>query len=459
MHNIIKSQQTLLETDYPKLWENSLIIFDTNTLLNAYRLPESARLDFLKILKNDRVKNRIWLPFQALLEYSHNRLTVIGEQKGKFSQVEKIINEGIAELDKVHNNLQTKIDDLQLKKRHSVINPEKVIDEKLFDDVKHKLKEFMSELTKLDKTQSDVNDIDNIGNEILRIFNGKTGVSFNKEDLEKIYKEGEARYSDEIPPGYKDLPKDKEKPNYYLHENKKFLRKFGDLILWKEIIKKAKDENLEYIILVTNDNKIDWWTIKRGKTLGPRYELLDEIYFEAPNLKIFHMYDSYNFMRYSKEYLKIDINEQSMVEAKDLNEIQKNESEFAYTFIKNLVSKLSNEIKVNILFPKDFDRLCINIPESKISPIIYEILSNVKDHSEDKTCKIDFTFEGSFFILIFSNKVEAGQTEFSLTSRKYGLNQITTSMHPYGFTYYHINNDHFHINLSFKKELVDILPF
>src|SRR5690606_8363069 len=111
----------------------------------------------------------------------------------------------------------------------------------------------------LEKKQSDVNDSDKLKDLVLQIFNGKIGQGFDKKKLQEIYKEGDKRYDTKTPPGYKDIKKE----GAHLYEDKEYIRKFGDLILWKEIIEKSKSENLKYVVLVTGDVKEDWWFEKR----------------------------------------------------------------------------------------------------------------------------------------------------------------------------------------------------
>ena len=47
---IFRAQKELNETDFEILWEKALFIFDTNTLLDLYRSPESVRKDLLNTL-------------------------------------------------------------------------------------------------------------------------------------------------------------------------------------------------------------------------------------------------------------------------------------------------------------------------------------------------------------------------------------------------------------------------
>ncbi len=452
MDTIFKSNQKLSQVAFDELWNKALIVFDTNSILNIYRLPAPSKKDFLDVLSHEKVNHRIWLPFQALLEYTHNRLTVICEQKQTFSSIERIIKETAEEFEVSYNNLKAKIDKLQLKRRHSLINPDKFLDDNLLKHTHEKLQKFLDELTKLDDKQVDVNDEDETKDKLLEIFDNKIGLSFNKNELEEIYKEGEKRYKDEIPPGFKDIGKDKEKPNYYLYEDKVFLRQYGDLIMWKEIINKAKNEGLHYIIFVTNDYKEDWWTIRRGKTLGPRYELLNEIYYNAPELKIFHMYDSSNFLKYCKTNLNINIKNKTIDEARDILEIEKNNQQSVELVnVTNLLMDLSKQIPILIL--SKLKNIILQASIKDITICFNEILYNVKDHSANNYVNIEYKSEGDYIVMRFSNKFNTDSHAIDSTRSK-GLTSIKNRMSKYGFVAHTIVNDVFCIDLYFDKSYV-----
>ncbi len=358
MENLFKSHKKLTEKDYPVLWEKGLFIFDTNVLLDLYRLPENARNNLFEILTDKKIKDRIWLPFQVAMEFTYNKLEVISDQKNKFNNVKTIINNGIAGIETLKSEILSQIQDLQLKKRHSVINPDKSINSQLFDEAFKKLNTYLEELNTLEAKQPDVTDEDPLKDKIESIFEDKIGTGFSKEELEAIYKEGELRYKEEIPPGYKD----RTKTGIHMYQDKKYIRKFGDLIVWKEIIDKAKKDKLEYIIFVISDSKDDWWQKERGRKIGPRYELLNEIYFAATELKIFCMYDTSQFMKYSQQHLNIKVDENSIQETKDIIEFNRFDEDLAIE-IKDSIS----QYKSGLLAETELERIVQSLFSNKYS--------------------------------------------------------------------------------------------
>lgn len=83
-----------------------------------------------------------------------------------------------------------------------------------------------------------------------------------QEELFLWCEEGQERYKKEIPPGFKDA------------RNKDGVRKYGDLIIWKELLKFALTQS-KNIILITDDVKADWWE-SHGEQRVFRSKLLDE---------------------------------------------------------------------------------------------------------------------------------------------------------------------------------------
>ena len=67
------------------------------------------------------------------------------------------------------------------------------------------------------------------------VMNNKVGVKYPLLKLREIYQEGDFRYKYNIPPGFCDMDKDKNDPTK--------LQKFGDLIVWKQILDHARTVN------------------------------------------------------------------------------------------------------------------------------------------------------------------------------------------------------------------------
>lgn len=302
------------ESEFSELWQKCLFILDANVLLNLYRYSKATRDDLLQVFK--KVSDRLWIPHQAALEYQENRLGVIAEQVKRYDEVVQVLTGS-------QNKLRTDLENLQLKKRHSAIDPDHLLAKvgNIFD-------EFRTELENLKKEQPDVFDNDELREQLDLLFDGKVGIPPKSQDiLDKIYEEGEVRYKRQQPPGYLDQDKvTKGEDEIYIYNGMVFKRKYGDLILWKQIIEKAKTrEDCQHIIFITDDAKEDWWWVidsKGKKTIGPRHELIEEISSEA-GLSAFYMYDSERFLTFAKKYLGVQVKQESIDQIRDVSILNK----------------------------------------------------------------------------------------------------------------------------------------
>lgn len=105
------------------------------------------------------------------------------------------------------------------------------------------------------------------------IKDGKVGHPFPTTEKLSIYIEGQQRYQ---------LPDSTWLYGYNLRSKRSTkTQKFGDLIIWKELLKKASEEDRPFIF-ITDNEKEDWWEISEDKNkkkvdiLGARKELLSE---------------------------------------------------------------------------------------------------------------------------------------------------------------------------------------
>lgn len=198
MKDLFKSFYKLDDSEFKVLWENAIFIFDTNILLNLYRYQSSTRDGLLDVL--DKISDRIWIPYHVSLEYHRNRLTVIADQHKRFSEVRSVVSNSISDMEKGLNSLQ-------LKKRHSHISSDKLLES--MENIKN---EFFSELDSLEQQSINLSSDDPILNKLNSLFFEKVGEPFSsQEDLDTLFKEGENRYSKKIAPGYLDSDKDKDK--------------------------------------------------------------------------------------------------------------------------------------------------------------------------------------------------------------------------------------------------------
>lgn len=255
MRNAIREYLELKENEKQNLWENATFVFDTNVFLNLYRYSPKTREQLVNAF--EQLSDRVWMPYQVAYEFSKNRCEIIYEANERFQRLK-------SDADKMINSWKEEL------RADSSDEDVKELDEYL--------QQWIEKKEAKNRLITNPNE-DSVLDKLLELFDGKVGQAFSKDEIANIEQEGEKRYANSVPPGYKD--------------KKKVENKYGDLFVWKEILRFAKD-NKKDIIFVIHDQKEDWWNQLHGKTIGPRVELRKEFY-EQTNQK-FHMYSMSSFL-------------------------------------------------------------------------------------------------------------------------------------------------------------------
>jgi hypothetical protein len=300
------------------VWKEGLISIDANTLLHLYRYTESTRENFLQIL--NELKGRLWIPYQAAYEFHNNRRGVIQGQEEAYGVIQGLLDNQLEEITKQLNRYEKhpkiKVEDFQREI------------EKAFNKIKFSLDSQR-------KAHPEHLKDSKILDEISAILDKKIGNQFSKSELVQIYLEGKTRYDEDIPPGYYDRATKKNKGDQHL---------YGDLIIWKELIKKIKIEKKQ-IIFVTDDRKEDWWKKYKGETVGPREELIKEFYDET-GVRIL-IYQADTFLRYANEKLGLKIKEETIAEVKEVRIKEEKNYIKLFDWQKSIGINDNNSIAIN----------------------------------------------------------------------------------------------------------------
>lgn len=287
--------------DFDRLWESGLIVLDTNVLLSLYRLPHSAVEELMTALES--FADRLWIPFHVALEFQRNRLGVIAGQRksseGALSATEELVSD-----------LKNNVDGLEMDKRDLGLKSEAFM-----KPLAEAAEQLRAAIQKVHEAQPDVAASDPVRDRLDALLGNRIGPGpQTQEALDAILSDAAARFADNIPPGFADAEKEKNPNNStFVHNGIRYEKKYGDLILWKQIINKAVAENVKDIILVTADRKEDWWWREQGKTIGPHPELVAEIK-KIGSVDTFWMYSSVQFIQKANEYLKTNVSSESVAE-------------------------------------------------------------------------------------------------------------------------------------------------
>jgi len=367
MKNLFSWRLKPSENDFTNLWETAIFVFDTNFLLDLYRVSHSTAKDYLNIL--DHLQSRIWLPYQVASEFLNNREGIIDSEANSFEKALRDIEEW-------------KDDQLKFKSLKGLIDQTgRILRTEvafLFDQqdaykaaVEEVEKCFKDKIEEIAKTHSLLNsEEDYILEKLFTLFDGKVGEPYSIATLQKLYKEGEERYKQEKPPGFKD--KDKADEGQY-----------GDFILWKQILDFAKAKSSS-IVLVTGEKKEDWWTKKKGEIVSPHFELRRE--FKEQVNQPFWMYQTQRFLAIAKEKLELDISPRSIEEANIVGKAEAAEEqsydEFSEVFRQIQIPRISEAAFQALSTPRFNENLLQALNTAITSEAILQALS-IPKISED----------------------------------------------------------------------------
>ncbi|WP_410473794.1 PIN-like domain-containing protein [Guyparkeria sp. TX1] len=308
MRDAFKGFYTHKENTIEQKWknENTLFVFDANVLLNLYGYAKQTQNDFFKLL--NKLDEKIWIPYHVALEYQTQRLPVIKREKAIFRKVNDFLRkiEAPFEKDLPELALQTRLPELHKNT------------ETLQKEIKTAINKYEKSVARWDEKQPCVRSHDEIRDQLDDLFESKIGPKPKNQDwLDELYSEGKHRYESKTPPGFEDQNKDKSESPHFTYDGLFYEKKYGDLIVWKQIIDKAQSSHIKNLIFVSDDSKEDWWYIlnSRGKkTIGPHADLQSEIYRET-EIDVFHMYNTSEFLEKGKEILEISVHESSIQDA------------------------------------------------------------------------------------------------------------------------------------------------
>jgi len=275
------------DAELNELWAEAIFVFDANVLLNLYRYSAETTKEFLTAL--EKIKSRSWLCHQAGLEYHRNRLSVIDRQRIPYDDILK--------------KLSTCDSDIGNKQNHPYLS-EKT--RKKLQELAAEIKaEFQPQKEALEKLRSS----DSIRDRVTALFEGRIGEPFSDERLEQIYGIGQRRFESHIPPGFED-EKTKAEP----------ARKYGDLVLWFQLIAEAKKQERP-VIFITEDSKKDWWDSEMKSPPCPRPELVAE--FQREVSKRFFMYKPTDFLVELQKRHQAQVKDAAIKEVQEMGEIER----------------------------------------------------------------------------------------------------------------------------------------
>ena len=312
------------EDSVEAIWDNGLITYDTNILLNLYRYSPATSDDFIDVFK--KLSSKSFLTNRVCEEFLQNRESVISEQKRKCNDFVKTLNSSVSKVSE-HRSYP-------------------FLSEGLTDRLKALTQEVEEELS-LTITQGSDKKLE----EVSKIFSGKILQPYSEEKLLEILEEVRARYEKRIPPGYKDQNKTGTLPDNCLTYDA--LKPYGDFLVWKQVIEHSKEVDKD-IIFVLEDKKDDYWRKNSGEITGPRPELIKEFNTSTGRNIIF--YRPEKFLEIASKKVHTDLNTESLNEVRNssIQQTLRNKSANSniISYIKNLsyseLSSIDHSTMLNI---------------------------------------------------------------------------------------------------------------
>lgn len=347
------------DEEYETLWKNALIVFDANALLNFYRVPPSGREALFKTL--EYFADRLWIPHQAGLEFHRNRFEVVRKQK-------KLTTDALTKTGALIQDLRNTLNEIKIDQHDISFDPSSAL-EKLATP----LEEISGAIRKVKETEINLISSDPVRDRLDAIFSNKIGPApKTQQELNDLCQDVANRYQSKIPPGWKDAETKKDQSFYSDHLH--YQNANGDLIFWRQLIEHLKSEGIKNLILVTNENKEDWWWKESGEIVGPLPELMREIKREA-GVDLFWMYKTDLFLNTSQKYTSgvFNITPEAVAEVREVVERENLETRELDTYESQLLN-----------VDADFDDSTIN---RKILRILKKENENLGDLERKKAYK------------------------------------------------------------------------
>ncbi|MFE4697715.1 PIN-like domain-containing protein [Streptomyces sp. NPDC056738] len=272
--------------------KTSVIVLDTNAIINVYRMAPKGRAEYLAVLAN--VSDRLWVPQNVVAEFHRTRLSAVASHIAGLKNKSEAVGVA-AEALKVALKDFARLYSLADGRVAEYMKPLDVAIAGILEHVDKDVEAF-------DLDPSDLVSADPILDRLGVLLEGKVGGGIGEGDMPGVLAEAKRRGEGKIPPGYKDYESRGEEG-------------FGDFLIWREILTFAKQDD-RGILFVSNDAKDDWFRRQAGFVVGPRPELVKEMREEANSA--YHHLTLADFLRKASTALGVFVSPNTISQAKEL---------------------------------------------------------------------------------------------------------------------------------------------
>lgn len=314
MKNKFKGYYRPLPEDLTNIWKDCVFVFDTNVLFDFYRYSSDTVEILFAIF--EQIKSDIWIPNWVGLEYHRGLEDRIREQVEHYTTTIK--------------ELKSFCDKIKKQREHPFLSDELQAELQKFNEL------FDTELNKQKKELKKLITENPIKEKVAEIIGDNIGDPLTEDEVKFIIENGDKRLTEKIPPGYVD---------YKVKDKRPGLDKYGDYILWYQMLKEAKVKKKPFIF-VTFDTKEDWYkliTFNNSKVIvGPRPELVEE-FLEVENYLIW-LYPTPDFIDSAVEHFNIQVEKEKLEKVKaETSEPLLKEEEFGEVKNESFAEESINE--------------------------------------------------------------------------------------------------------------------
>ena len=257
--------RVLAGTDIDHALRSAVVAVDANVLLNLYRYNARTTQDLLAVLES--FGDRLVVPHQAIREFHRNRLTAVGnpegaaaEARGALAKNSKSTVDALGRWAK-----QVALDDSELTRLRTAV-------EALFAELGDAI--GGAEPDRIHAATPAASD--RILSRLSAMLAGRVMPRPSDEAWNEWIAEGQRRVDEQLPPGYLDAEKVDRLPEGAA----------GDFLVWVQACEAARERGLD-LVIVTGDEKEDWWWRYRNVVLGPRPELTQEFFDVSEGRRLF----------------------------------------------------------------------------------------------------------------------------------------------------------------------------
>jgi len=244
------------EAELTEALRTATAVVDANLLLNLYRYNEATRDDLLDVLQ--RLGDRLWIPHQVLREFWRNRLSVLASRgAGSEQALAALVKQQRATTHAIHEWAKTTA--VQMRERDSLIQR--------VDALHADLEEMVRAHTPAAVAVAGGAMDEPVLRALENLLEGRVGPAPDADEWASDVAEGKARVARREPPGFLDA----EKSDSDLPEGPA-----GDYLVWRQALGEVGRRGGD-LLIVTGDEKEDWWWRHRSDFIGPRQELVAEL--------------------------------------------------------------------------------------------------------------------------------------------------------------------------------------